>query len=374
MSTQVQYRRGTGAQNNSFVGALAEITVDITNGTLRVHNGINAGGSNIATVAYVDNSISSLSANSITDGTSSVTIIETNGNIRANVGGSTVQLLSSGGANVTGFVAATGNVSGGNVTTAGLITATGNITGGNLSGTSIVGTLTTAAQTNITSVGTLTSLAVTGNITSGNLSGTSIVGTLTTAAQTNITSVGTLTALTVTGNVTGGNLITAGLVSLASITKTGSNGVGNIGSSTSVFDTVFAKATSAQYADVAEKYLADQDYVPGTVVEIGGTAEVTETTAYASVCIAGVVSTDPALIMNSGAQGDHPVAVALLGRVPCRVAGVIRRGDLLCSSTVPGHAVSMPADQYRPGAVIGKALADHDAAGSGMIEVLIGRL
>jgi hypothetical protein len=110
------------------------------------------------------------------------------------------------------------------------------------------------------------------------------------------------------------------------------------------------------------------------VVEIGGTAEVTETTAYASVCIAGVVSTDPALIMNSGAQGDHPVAVALLGRVPCRVAGVIRRGDLLCSSTVPGHAVSMPADQYRPGAVIGKALADHNDAGPGMIEVLVGRL
>jgi hypothetical protein len=374
MSTQVQYRRGTAAQNNSFVGALAEITVDTTNGTLRVHNGISAGGSNIATVAYVDNAISSLSANSITDGTSSVTIIATNGNIRANVGGSTVQLLSSGGANVTGFIAATGNVSGGNVTTAGLITATGNISGGNLSGTSIVGTLTTAAQTNITSVGTLTSLAVTGNITSGNLSGTSIVGTLTTAAQTNITSVGTLGALTVTGNVTGGNLITAGLVSLASITKTGSNGVGNIGASTSVFNTVFAKATSAQYADVAEKYLADQDYAPGTVVEIGGTAEVTETTAYASVCIAGVVSTDPALIMNSGAQGEHPVAVALLGRVPCRVAGQIRRGDLLCSSTIAGHAVSMPADQYRPGAVIGKALADHDDAGPGMIEVLVGRL
>ena len=72
------------------------------------------------------------------------------------------------------------------------LSVTGNVTAGNLSGTSIVGTLTTAAQTNITSVGTLTSLAVTGNISGGNLSGTSIVGTLTTAAQTNITAVGTL--------------------------------------------------------------------------------------------------------------------------------------------------------------------------------------
>jgi hypothetical protein len=108
MSTQVQYRRGSAAQNNSFVGALAEITVDTTNGTLRVHDGITAGGSNIATVSYVDNSISSLSANSISDGTSNFTIIATNGNIRANVGGSTVGLFSSTGLLITGSIEATG--------------------------------------------------------------------------------------------------------------------------------------------------------------------------------------------------------------------------------------------------------------------------
>jgi hypothetical protein len=163
-------------------------------------------------------------------------------------------------------------------------------------------------------------------------------------------------------------------VSLASITKTGSNGVGNIGSSTSVFNTVFAKATSAQYADVAEKYIADRSYPPGTVVEIGGAAEVTHTNTFASTRIAGIVSTDPAFIMNSGASGDHVVTIALLGRVPCLVAGRIRRGDLLCSSTIAGHAVSMSADQYRPGAVIGKALEDHDQDGTGRIEVLVGRL
>jgi len=110
------------------------------------------------------------------------------------------------------------------------------------------------------------------------------------------------------------------------------------------------------------------------VVEIGGAAEVTHTNSFASTGIAGVVSTDPAFIMNSGAAGDHVVTVALLGRVPCLVAGRIRRGDLLCSSTIAGHAVSMPADQYRPGAVIGKALEDHDQDGTGRIEVLVGRL
>jgi len=255
MSIQVQYRRGTGAENNAFVGALAEITVDTTNGTLRVHDGITSGGSNIATVAYVDNAVGSLSADSISNGTSNVKVLSSGGNVAVTVGGS--------------------------------------------------GIVTFAAAGILNNMG---------------------------------------------------------------------NGVGNIGNATGQFNTIFAKATSAQYADVAEKYLADQSYPSGTVVEIGGSAEVTESRTFASSRIAGVVSTDPALIMNSGAAGDHVVTVALLGRVPCRVAGRIRRGDLLCSSTIAGHAVSMPADQYKPGAVIGKALQDHDSDGTGMIEALVGRL
>jgi len=320
MSTQVQYRRGTEAQNNAFTGALAEITVDTTNGTLRVHNGITAGGSNIATVAYVDNAISSLSANSITDGTSSVTIIATNGNIRANVGGSTVQLLSSGGANVTGYITATGNV-------------TGDYILGN--GSQLTGIDATSIQSGTSNVRVLSSG---GNVSVG-VGGSAIL-----------------------------RFTTEGIVNDMG------NGVGNIGNATGQFNTIFAKATSAQYADVAEKYLADQNYEPGTVVEIGGSAEVTQTNTLASTRIAGVVSTDPAFIMNSGAAGDHVVTVALLGRVPCRVAGRVRRGDLLCSSIIAGHAVSLPADQYRPGAVIGKALEDHDQDGTGLIEVLVGRL
>ena len=88
MSTQVQYRRGTGAQNDAFTGALAEITVDTTNGTLRVHDGITAGGSNIATVAYVDNAVGSLSADSISNGTSNVKVLSSGGNVAVTVGGS----------------------------------------------------------------------------------------------------------------------------------------------------------------------------------------------------------------------------------------------------------------------------------------------
>ena len=321
MSTQVQYRRGTGAQNNSFTGALAEITVDTTNWTLRIHDGVTAGGAgNLATVAYVDAEIGGLSANSISDGTSSVTIIATNGNVRANVGGSTVQLLSSGGANITGYVTATGNI-------------TGDYILGN--GSQLTGIDATSIQSGTSNVRVLSSG---GNVSVG-VGGSAIV-----------------------------RFTTDGIVNDMG------NGVGNIGNATGQFNTIFAKATSAQYADVAEKYLADQNYEPGTVVEIGGAAEVTHTNTFASTRIAGVVSTDPAFIMNSGAAGDHVVTIALLGRVPCLVAGRIRRGDLLCSSTMAGHAVSLPADQYRPGAVIGKALEDHDQDGTGQIEVLVGRL
>lgn len=152
------------------------------------------------------------------------------------------------------------------------------------------------------------------------------------------------------------------------------NGVGNIGNSTGYWNTVFAKATSAQYADVAEKYIADQIYPAGTVIEIGGVAEVTATKTTASTKIAGVVSTNPALIMNAGETALNTIEVALIGRVPCCVVGTINRGDLLCSSDTPGHARSLPAPLYQPGAVIGKALEDHNSDGPGVIEVLVGRL
>jgi len=262
-----------------------------------------------------------------------------------------------------------------NITSVGTLTSvsiTGNVTAGNLSGTSIVGTLTTAAQTNITSVGTLTALSVTGNVTGGNLSGTSIVGTLTTAAQTNITSVGTLTALSVTGNVTGGNLITAGLVSLSSITKTGSNGVGNIGAAASAFNTVFAKATSAQYADVAEQYQADADYPPGTVLILGGTQEVTASTHSHDSAVAGVVSQKPSYLMNAGLQTANSVPVALLGRVPCQVIGTITRGQLLVTSDIPGTAIALDHNRYVPGCVIGKALENYNSNVPGTIEIAVG--
>jgi hypothetical protein len=160
-------------------------------------------------------------------------------------------------------------------------------------------------------------------------------------------------------------------VSLSSITKSGTNGVGNIGAAGSTFNTVFAKATSAQYADLAEMYLSDSEYSAGTVVVFGGTQEITASTEYAQPSVAGVISTNPAYLMNSAADGQP---VALQGRVPCRVIGNIRKGDLLTSSATSGVATRLDPADWCPGAVIGKALANYNSNTEGVIEAVVGRV
>jgi len=128
-------------------------------------------------------------------------------------------------------------------------------------------------------------------------------------------------------------------------------------------------ATQAQYADLAERYEADAVYDEGTVLVIGGEKEVTISTTYADTRVAGIVSKNPAYMMNSEAGTDktHPY-IALKGRVPCKVMGNISRGDLLVTSTFAGYATV--ADGNYPGAIIGKALGSQ-SNGFGVIEVLV---
>ena len=179
----------------------------------------------------------------------------------------------------------------------------------------------------------------------------------------------------VSGNITSGNLsVGTGTITVNNIVNGGSNATGNIGSSTTYFNTVFAKATSAQYADVAEKYVADKIYPPGTVVEFGGEAEVTITTVSSSPAVAGIISTNPAFIMNAGENNVNAVSVALLGRVPCRVVGDINKGDRLVSSDIPGVAKKLNPAEYQPGCILGKALENYSSSEPGVIEVIGGRL
>jgi len=138
--------------------------------------------------------------------------------------------------------------------------------------------------------------------------------------------------------------------------------------------TIFSgTATQAQYADLAEKYTSDQPYEPGTVVCLGGTHEVTQTTRENNTAIAGIVSTNPAYLMNSDLE--NAVDIALIGRVPCKVVGPIRKGDILVSSRTPGHAEAH-RDIHNPpaGSAIGKAIEDKDGDDTGIIEVLVGRM
>jgi hypothetical protein len=217
--------------------------------------------------------------------------------------------------------------------------------------------------------GTAIGISATGNIVGGNLSGTSIVGTLTTASQTNITGVGALNAGSITSGF-GAIDIGTDTITVGGIVNANANGVGNIGSSSNTFNTVFAKATSAQYADLAEMYEADGPVEPGTVVCFGGAKEVTVCDIDASRKVAGVVSTNPSYLMNSGQTGDYVVAVALQGRVPVKVTGRVRKGDMMVAA---GDGRARADENPQVGSVIGKALADFDGA-DGVIEVVIGRV
>ena len=131
-------------------------------------------------------------------------------------------------------------------------------------------------------------------------------------------------------------------------------------------------ATSAQYADLAENYQADANYEPGTVLVIGGESEVTVSDEVGNYKVVGVVSTDPAHLMNAGLQGDNVVAVALRGRVPCKVTGNVNKGDVLIASDTPGHAmVGALAHTLSPLQIIGRALETKTDAQPGIIEILV---
>lgn len=149
------------------------------------------------------------------------------------------------------------------------------------------------------------------------------------------------------------------------------NAIGNIGSSGSYFNTIFATATTALYADVAERFAADEIYTPGTVVELGGSAEITMVKTDASNNVFGVISTRPAFTMNGGAgENDTHPPVAMTGRVPVRVTGAVHKGDRLISAG-DGIARSARPDEATAFNVIGRALADKLDTGLGTVEAIV---
>lgn len=131
-----------------------------------------------------------------------------------------------------------------------------------------------------------------------------------------------------------------------------------------------ASKFQATYADLAEFYEGDQDYESGTVLVFGGDKEVTTSNTFNDTRLAGIVTTNPAYVMNKDQKGIA-VCLALAGRVPCRVVGRVKKGDLLTTSATPGCAVKATNPQV--GSIIGKAIEDKDYDSVGVIEVAVGR-
>jgi hypothetical protein len=143
------------------------------------------------------------------------------------------------------------------------------------------------------------------------------------------------------------------------------------GSITGIWTLNGASTLQATYADLAEYYEGDKEYEPGTVLVFGGDKEITETVQMNDTRLAGVVTTNPAYVMNQDQQGIK-VCLALAGRVPCKVIGRVKKGDMLTTSATPGYAVRATSPTL--GAIIGKAIEDKDYGEAGVITVAVGRM
>ena len=179
-------------------------------------------------------------------------------------------------------------------------------------------------------------------------------------------------SLDVAGNTTLGGTLQVG----GAITLKANAGAPDIGADGNGFGTIYGTnftgtAAQAQYADLAENYVADSNYEPGTVVVFGGDYEVSVTSTKDDHRVAGVVSTAPAYLMNSHQEGEYVVPVALSGRVPCKVIGPVQKGDILVAAAVQGYAVVN--NDAASGRVIGKALENAPENTKGIIEVVVGK-
>jgi hypothetical protein len=156
------------------------------------------------------------------------------------------------------------------------------------------------------------------------------------------------------------------------------NNIYDMGSSSRRFANMYATlfdgtATSARYADLAERYEADRPYSPGTVVCLGGEKEITASTTPGNDDVFGIISTNPAHLMNSGAGNDdtHP-AVALVGRVPCKIVGQVKKGQRVMASSMEGVACAWdPA--FGNLAIIGRAIDAKTTHGVELIEIVVGK-
>ena len=398
-----------------------------TGGVLSVTGNANVGNlgtaGNITAGFFLGNGsqLTGIATNSIFNGNSNVSVAA-NANVTVSVAGnSNIITVTGTGANISGTANISGNANVGNLGTAGNVTAgffIGN--GSQLTGIAAGGaTFTTSASVPASAaVGDywyetdtdilyiyvddgesdfwLDIVTFPSELANGNsnimINANSNI-TVSAAGTANVLTVAS-TGITIAGNINfNGNLIDSG----ALIVQTGSNGnltlspngtgviitTANIlpnanatlslGSTSLRYANVFGVSSSALYADLAEKYWADDNYSAGTVVIFGGTQEITTTSISHDTRVAGVISTAPAYLMNDIDCEGIWLPVALTGRVPTRVRGPVAKGDLVVASDQSGIAIKIDQHLYNPGCVIGKSLEVIDDDSINIIEVVIGR-
>ena len=375
------------AQDLDFQGdSGGALSIDLDSEVLDI-----AGGTNISTVGS-GNQIT-VNLNSALTGLTSVSAGSFTGDLTGDVDAATVSAT---GQISAGSFSTTGAVSAASVTATGQISAgsfSGDLTGdvtGDVSGNA--GTVTvTATNSSATTQYILFSTETSGDATVRNdtsLSYVSSTNTLTAGTFKGALENGTLniSSASITGAVNGtfsgtvqAGTFTDGSATLTNGTLTGATsgsfsgtvtaGTFSDGTATMSGGTFSGTATSAKYADLAEIYAADQDYEPGTVVKLGGSAEITQTTSHNDMEVFGVISTNPAYLMNKDADG---LPVALTGRVPVKVVGKVKKGDRLISSDVPGVAWALADEAYDARAIIGRSLQDKNDGDIGSVEAVIG--
>ncbi len=333
--------------------------------------------------------LTGIATTSISNGTSNVTVAS-GADTTVGVAGSTILTVSSTGTAVTGLstatgnITATGNVAGGNVVTAGAVigaTVAGDgsaltaLNGTNIaSGTVAAARVATLNQNTTGSAATLTTaraIALSGDVVgTADFDGSAGISIATTI-QSNSVALGTDTTGNYVTSITNGSFLTGGdggsesaaltLAVDATDANTASKVIARDVNGSFSANIATLTATQAQYADIAEKYLADAEYDSGTVVCVGGPVEVT--ICGADDVPAGVVTTDPAFLMNKDLEGG--LGIALVGRVPVSVFGVVDKGDLVYTD-IHGRA-----SRSSEGNRVGIALESSTDEGLKLIECML---
>jgi hypothetical protein len=398
MPTVLQFRRGTTAQNNSFTGSAGELSIDTTLDTVRVHDGSTAGGfeitQNTATQTLTNKTLTSptitgvsptitlggdLSGSATLTDLGSATLTATVGILNQSTTGSAATLTTPRAIQVSGAVTGTADFDGSaaiNIVTTNTadptITLTGAVTGSgtltNLGNVSIATTNT--ADPTITLAGDLSGSATLTNLGDATLTATIAANSVALGTDTTGNYVATATAsgAGISGSVSseGGtfSVVSNGTSSNVSNTLVYRDGSGNFSAGT-----ITALATSAQYADVAENFKVNEQADAGTVMVFNKDGLLVICNSYADSMLVGVISTDPAYLLNSDQPDGQPIALA--GQVPCKVVGPVKVGDLLTTSNTPGYATVLELNDWKPGITVGKAM-ENCSTGKHTIKVFVG--